>query len=141
MDLDASEPVSVATFVRTQGRSVVATTAEDGRPEAALVGMAALDDGRLIFDAHRNARKVENLRRDARVAVVVGLSGDVSVQLEGSARVTEGAERYQLGSEYNVQLPGSRALDDDYAVIAVTVDWVRVYDAAPMLPRVTEANW
>lgn len=120
---------------------VVATTAADGRPEAALVGLAALEDGTLIFDAHLTARKIGNLRRNVRVAVVVGVTGEVSVQLEGSARIAEGVERYELGTAYNSQLPGSRALGEEFAVIAVSVEWVRVYDAGPVPPKITEADW
>lgn len=141
MSLDPSDRTAVAAFVRSEARAVVATSSTDGAPEAALVGAAALDDGTLIFDAPAHTRKIANMRGHARVAVVVGLCGDVSIQLEGEARVTEGAERDRLGRLYNAQLPGSHALDAGFAVVAVRPDWVRVYDVSGESPRVAETTW
>lgn len=121
--------------------AVVATVSGNSRPQAALVGVAALDDGTLIFDTDRTARKVQNLRDNRRVAVVVGIDGEISVQLEGPAVISAGVERDRFGAQYNAQFPGSRALGPDYAVIVVRPDWVRVYDASTHPPHVAEAHW
>lgn len=119
----------------------MATSGVDGRPEAALVGIAALDDGTLIFDSRADARKVGNIRRTPEVAVVVGLGHDVSIQIEGIASLSSGAERLTYGAAYNARFPGSRALDDDFAVLTIGVRWVRVYDASTHPARVAEAVW
>ncbi|WP_109687724.1 pyridoxamine 5'-phosphate oxidase family protein [Branchiibius hedensis] len=87
MTIDASSPPALARFVRDQRRGVVATVSAAGHPEAALVGLTALDDGTLIFDSHQSFRKVANLQAASTVAVVVGLDGQVSVQVEGTARI------------------------------------------------------
>ena len=141
MTLDPADRAAVAAFVRTEGRAVVATVTADAAPEAALVGLAALDDGTLIFDAPAHTRKIANLHGHARVAVVVGLCGDVSLQLEGAATLTEGDERQRLGAAYDAQLPGSHALDAGFAVVAVHPDWVRVYDVSSGGADVAEARW
>jgi len=57
-------------LVRAQPRGVVATVGPDGAPQAALVDFAVTDDGHLVFDSASDARKIDNIRADARVAVV-----------------------------------------------------------------------
>ncbi|MDQ7877062.1 pyridoxamine 5'-phosphate oxidase family protein [Microbacterium sp. QXD-8] len=141
MTFDPSDTAAFAAFVRAQGRAVVATVAPSGAPEAALVGIAALDDGTLIFDASDDSRKVHNLRENGRVAVVIGTEGDMTVQVEGVATITSGASREQHGAAYNEQFPGSRALDQGFAVVVVRPEWVRVYDASAQPAVVTEARW
>ncbi|MFC8680668.1 pyridoxamine 5'-phosphate oxidase family protein [Microbacterium ureisolvens] len=141
MNFDPAEPAALARFVRRHGRGVVATVSPSGAPEAALVGIAALDDGTLIFDSHADARKVRNLADDGRVAVVVGTDGDVSAQIEGVAAITAGEDRERYGTAYNAQFPGSRALDPHFAVIAIRPVWVRVYDASAREADIAEASW
>jgi general stress protein 26 len=137
---DPHDPASIARFVDGVGCGVVATVAAGGAPEAALVGLAALDDGTLIFNTPDAARKVDNLRAAPRVAVVVTRE-DVSVQLEGSATLVEGAELDRYGHAYAHRFPGSRAFADGFLVVAVRPDWVRVYDAGIRPAQVVEAVW
>ncbi len=137
---DAADLASVIAFAARHDVAVVATVTPEGWPEAALVGIAALADGTLVFDAPDDARKVENLRRTPRAAVVIGTEGEVSVQLEGPAAVAEGEERERLGAAYEARFPGSRALLPGFVVVAVRPDWVRVYDASVSPARVSEAH-
>ena len=141
MALDPRDRPSITAFVRREGRGVVATVTQQGRPEAALVGLAALPDGTLIFNSEVKARKIQNLAANDLVAVVVGVGGDVSVQFEGTATITDSEERQAYGSAYDRQFPGSRALHDDFTVVAVHPSWVRVYDASSAPAVVTEADW
>ena len=62
----------VVAFIRTQTLGVVATLGPHGEPQAALVGFAVTDRLELVFDTVDSSRKVRNLRRDPRVAVVIG---------------------------------------------------------------------
>ncbi|WP_235736205.1 pyridoxamine 5'-phosphate oxidase family protein [Nocardioides alcanivorans] len=141
MFVDPASPEAVAAFVRACRLGVVATVDDSGRPEAALVGLAALDDGTLIFDAPRASRKIANIGHDPHVAVVVGWSDDTTVQIEGVAAVAHGELRGDYGRAYNEQFPGSRALDDDFAVVAIRPTWLRSYTATAGAPDVTEAHW
>lgn len=120
---------------------MVATVDVGGYPEAALVGLAALDDGTVIFDARVDSRKVENVKNGSAIAVVVGLNGDVSVQIEGTASITVGSDRSKYAAAYTAQFPGSRALDGDFAIVTVKIGWVRVYDARQHPEHVEEARW
>lgn len=141
MTPDPHAPASIARFVAAAGCGVVATVSSDGSPEAALVGMAALEDGTLIFNTPDAARKVENLRANRRVAVVIGTPGDVSVQVEGDASIVEDEERQHYGRAYDHRFPGSRALADGFLVVVVRPSWVRVYDAEQHPAVVREAAW
>ncbi|WP_223692792.1 pyridoxamine 5'-phosphate oxidase family protein [Leifsonia poae] len=141
MSIDPADPRAVAEFVRRQAIGVVATVTAEGRPEAALVGLTARDDGTLIFDAPIGSRKIANIGAVSEVAVVVGTDGDLSVQLEGSASIATGDDRLALGASYTEQFPGSRALDDDFAIVAVEIAWVRVYDTGAHPAVVDEARW
>ncbi|MBN7792125.1 pyridoxamine 5'-phosphate oxidase family protein [Microbacterium esteraromaticum] len=140
MSIDAADRAAVAHFVRVCGSGVVATVGEQGEPQAAYVVMYAGDDAVLVFDAAVDSRKVANIARDPRIAVAV-TGAAVTVQLEGEARATQGAERARLGEEYCRHFPSSRALDDGYALFAVDVRWVRVYDTGSHPPHVSEARW
>ena len=106
-----------------------------------MVGLAALDDGTLIFNSELTARKVQNLASNNHMAVVVGVAGALSVQLEGPATITNEDDRERYGCEYHRQFPGSRALDQDFALVVVRPSWVRVYDTSAAAASVAEADW
>lgn len=140
MTFSATDHDAVSQFIRECGAGVIATLGDDGRPQAAFVGIAVASDGTIVLDANVSSRKVANV--EARPEVAIAITGsDVSVQVEGHARVTRDSERERLGEVYNSQFPGSRALDDGFCVIAVDVNWVRVYDARIQPPHVSEATW
>ncbi|MGQ7313315.1 pyridoxamine 5'-phosphate oxidase family protein [Microbacterium arabinogalactanolyticum] len=140
MTFDAADRSAVTWFVLNCGAGVVASIGRDAGPQAAFVGLTATDDGLLVLDALESSRKVANIAARPEVAVVV-TEGDVTVQLEGRARVSVDDERRRLGAAYDERFPGSRALDEGFVVIAVEVRWVRVYDAGTNPPRVTESDW
>lgn len=140
MSIEAADRAAVAHFIRVCGAGVVATIGEDGEPQAAYVGIDAHDDGVIVFDAQQSSRKVANLTRDPRIAVAV-TGADLTVQLEGRARVTHDEERWRLGEAYSQRFPGSRALDEGFVLLAVEVQWARVYDAGAHPPHVSEADW
>jgi len=125
-------------LVRAQPRGVVATVGPDGAPQAALVDFAVTDDGHLVFDSASDARKIDNIRADARVAVVVGCEGQACVQVEGVADIATGAARVEFGRVYEARFPGARALADGFSVIRVRPHRLRLYDAALDPPSVVE---
>lgn len=140
MTIRASDRAAVAHFIRVCGSGVVASVGRDGAPQAAYVGLTATDEGVLIFDAAGDSRTVGDIRERPQVAVAV-TGADISVQLEGRARITRDEERRRLGEVYSERFPDSRALDDGFEILAVGVNWVRVHDAGEHPPRVDEAAW
>jgi hypothetical protein len=130
-----------AGFVRLAGMGVVATVDAEGNPEAALVDLAATSAGEVIFDSAVAARKVGNIAANPRVALVVGWSDGVSVQVEGLADTLTGTERAEYGRIYTESFPGSRALLDEFAIVRVRPRWLRYYDARPGSFLVAEGSW
>jgi pyridoxine/pyridoxamine 5'-phosphate oxidase len=120
---------------------VVATVDPAGHPEAALVDLAVTGDGELVFDTTVATRKVANLAANPRVALVIGWSDGVSLQVEGVADILAGAEREAYGRVYQDQFPGSRVLLDEFAVVRVRPRWLRHYDARAEPARVVEGAW
>jgi general stress protein 26 len=72
-------------FMNREGLMVLATVAENGGPEAALLGFAVTPELEIVFDTVKSARKYPNLKKNPRVAIVVGLTTEVTVQYEGVA--------------------------------------------------------
>ena len=142
MSKELMTPAEFAEFVRSFGQAVVATADRDGRPEAALVEVAANDDGELVFDTKTEARKVANLFRNARVAIVVGWGGRVSVQVEGEAELLLGAQREKYARFYASQFPQRPPVNDQFALYRVRPAWLRVCESAPVgPPAVVEGAW
>ncbi len=72
-------------FIHARKLGVVSSVSANGAPEAALVNLAVTDELELIFYALQDTRKCINLRRDPRIAVVVGWDDDRTLQYEGIA--------------------------------------------------------
>jgi hypothetical protein len=127
-------------FVLASPRGVVATLDPVRGPEAALVDFAVTDEAELVFDSGADARKIRNISADARVAVVVGCTGDVTLQIEGLADILSGAPRQRYGRIYESRFPGARALAEGFSVVRIRPRWVRRYDAGVDPPRITEGD-
>ncbi len=128
-------------FVRVARLAVVSTTNAAGNPEAALVEIAVTDAGELLLDTPTTTRKVRNIEETPRVALVVGWSDQVSIQVEGMAEILAGDARSAYGQIFEAQFPGSRAMHEDFTLIRVVPDWLRYYDAHPNSYQVTEGLW
>lgn len=141
MAIDPHDRVSVVMFIREHERGVAATVSAGGEPEAALVGMVALDDGTILFTSRSESRKVANLVGNGAVALVVGTEGAVTLQLEGSAEVASAARAKELEPVFLRHAPGSRVTDPGFALVIVRPRWVRSYDVSDAVPVVVEALW
>ena len=120
-------------FVRRRGLAVVATRGPEDAPQAALVGIAATDQGELVFDTASSSRKYQNLRAFPRVAVVIGWENEVTVQCEGTADVLTGTERERCLAAYVHQYPDGRerARDPSIVLVRIRPDWGRLSDYRP----------
>lgn len=128
--MDQAELVN---FVRARGLGVIASCGPDGSPQAALVGVAATDQGELVFDCSRGSRKYANIERQRAVALVVGWDDEVTVQIEGAAEVLAGADLDRCKTAYFEQYPDGRqrAESPEIAYIRVTPRWLRYSDYRP----------
>lgn len=113
-------------YVRAQGDGVVSTIGPDGAPQAAYVSITATDRCELVFDAKPESRKAANIRRDPRVAVVVGGPDGTTLQCEGLADLPEEHERDRCAAAYVRAFPEfEQSLRDGVIVIRVRLAWAR----------------
>ena len=59
-------------FFRGHSLAVETSVSPSGAPQAAVVGIVVSDELEVFFDTLERTRKVENLRRNPRVAFVIG---------------------------------------------------------------------
>lgn len=116
-------------YVRGHGDAVVSTIGPDGAPQAAYLSVAATDRGELVFDARPTSRKVSNIRRDSRVAVVIGGADGTTLQCEGEADLPEGEELERCAAAYVSAFPQfADSLASGVVVIRVRLVWARYGD-------------
>ena len=108
---------------------VQASVALGGAPQAAVVGYAVSDELELIFDTLDSTRKAKNLRRDARVALVVGWD-EQTLQLEGVADEPAGEELARLKRVYLAAFPDGveRQQWPGITYVRVRPHWARFSD-------------
>ncbi len=87
-------------YVKGHKLAVLASVEGDGHPQAALVGIAVTPDLEIVFDTLTTSRKYQNLIAHPRVALVIGCTGDKTLQLEGIAREPAGEELKHYRSVY-----------------------------------------
>ncbi|WP_315092893.1 GNAT family N-acetyltransferase [uncultured Cellulomonas sp.] len=119
--------------VRSHADGVLSSLGPDGQPQAAYLAIGATDRGELVLDARVSSRTVANLRRDPRVAVVVGGADGTTLQVEGIADLPEGVELERCAAAYLDAFPQFAASlsDDGIVVIRVRPSWARYGDYRP----------
>ena len=98
-------------FVRGHSLAVQASVSASNSPQAAVVGVIITDDFEMFFDTLASTRKVSNLRKNSRIALVIGglTDGDErTVQYEGIADEPNGLELERLKARYFVRFPDGR---------------------------------
>ncbi len=132
----------VLEFMRGHRLAVQASTAANGAPQAAVVGVAVSDRGELVFDTLRTSRKCFNLRHDPRIALVMGwdLEDGRTLQLEGLADEPHGADRVRLQAVYLATFADGAERADDPATtyFRVRASWLRLSDFRTTPPTITE---
>jgi GNAT superfamily N-acetyltransferase len=127
-------------YVRAQRDGVVSSLGPEGAPQAAYLPITATDRAELVFDARATSRKIANLRRDPRVAVVVGGRDGTTLQCEGVADLPVGAAREACAAAYLDAFPqfASSLADDGVVLVRVRLTWARFGDYRPGVSSSTE---
>lgn len=135
--MDRAELVA---FLRRHRIGVQASVSAAGAPQAAVVGIAVSDDLEIVFDTLASTRKIANLRRDGRVALVVGWDGAQTAQIEGIADEPSGRELERLQRVYLAVYPDGAARQhwEGITYVRVRPTWVRYSDFRPGSERVVE---
>lgn len=126
-------------YLRSHKLAVVGSLAEDGAPQAALVGIAMTDDFQVVFDTTSTSRKHANLTRDARASVTFSGPDEQTLQLEGvasSISMIKAEDAKYLGAYYTAWPDGrDRAKWPKIAYWRITPRWVRFsdYNRGPLI--------
>lgn len=119
-------------FLRQYRLAVEASVSESGSPQAAVVGVAITDRFEIVFDTVDSTRKARNLRRNRKVAFVMGgLAGEErTVQYEGIADEPAGAELEHLKAIYYQVYPDGpdRLSWPGLIYLRVRPTWIRYTD-------------
>jgi len=119
-------------FLRRHRLCVQASVSAAGTPQAAVVGYAASDDLEIVFDALVTTRKIQNLRRNPAISLVIGWDEDQTVQLEGIADEPESGspEQARLKALYFATFPDGveRERWSGITYVRVTPRWIRYSD-------------
>jgi pyridoxine/pyridoxamine 5'-phosphate oxidase len=120
-------------FLRRHRLCVQASVSEGGAPQAAVVGFGVSDNLEIVFDTIGTTRKMANLRRDPRVALVVGWDEEQTVQIDGMADEPTGVELERLQRVYFAAYPDGRERQSwkDITYVRVRPTWARYSDFRP----------
>ena len=129
-------------FIRRHRYAVESSVSPARGPQAAVVGIAVSDDLELVFDTLASTRKVENLRRAGRIALVIGWDEEQTVQLEGTADEPTGPALEALQRVYFAAFPDgpTRLTWPGITYFRVRPTWVRYSDFRGPAPRIVELS-
>ncbi len=132
------ELAELVRFMRQSKLAVQASATAEGAPQAAVIGFVVSDAGELFFDTSSESRKARNLRRDPRLALVVGWD-ERTVQYEGIADEPVGGELARLKALYFASFPDGRERErwPDIAYFRVRPRWARFSDFTGSTPSVS----
>jgi hypothetical protein len=138
--MDLADLVS---FLREHRLAVEASVSAETGPQAAVVGFGVSDLGELVFDTLNATRKCRNLRRDPRVALVVGWDRDRTVQYEGIADEPQGADLARVQEVYFSAFPEGRGRQrwPGITYFRVRPVWLRFSDFTAAEPTVSELRF
>jgi len=137
------DQVALLEFIKRHRMAVEASVSTAGGPQAAMVAIVVGDGLEILFDTIQTSRKVENLRRNPKVAFVIGgwTPGDKrSVQYEGIADEPSGADLERLKRLYFDRAPGRGGPEIwlDLTYIRVRPTWIRFGDFNQTPPEVVD---
>jgi general stress protein 26 len=130
-------------FMRLHRLAVQTSVSSTGSPQAAVVGFAVTDQFEIVFDTLETTRKAQNLRKNSRIALVIGgwISGDErTVQYEGKADEPSGADLERLKRVYYSVYPDgpSRTSWPGLIYIRAKPSWIRYSDYNHDPPEIVE---
>ncbi|MEO8075224.1 MAG: pyridoxamine 5'-phosphate oxidase family protein [Acidobacteriota bacterium] len=130
-------------FLRCHKLAVQASVSSSGSPQAVVIGIVVTDDLEVFFDTLETSRKAQNLRRDARVALVIGgltWGENRTVQYEGVIDEPGGSELARLKTLYFEQFPDgpNREAWPGITYLRVSPRWVRYSDFSHAPPSIAE---
>jgi len=129
-------------FIRRHRWAVQASVHANGAPQAAVIGVAVTDELELVFDTIGDTRKAVNLRRDPRVALVIGWDEEQTLQVEGVADEPAGDDLVRAQQAYFARFPDgpARLRWPGITYIRIRPTWVRYSNFGSSPPRIVELD-
>ena len=136
----------LSAFMRGHSLAVQTSVSSDGAPQAAVVGIAVTDQFEVFFDTLDITRKVQNLRRNPRIAFVIGglsVGDERTVQYEGVADEPDGAELERLKDCYFSRFPDGRERVSwaGLTYVRARPTWIRYSDYNRTPPQIVEFSF
>jgi hypothetical protein len=130
-------------FMRGHRVAVQASVSPLDAAQAAVVGIAITDRFEIVFDTLSSSRKAQNLRRNPKIAFVIGGLADGeerTVQFEGVADEPAGEELERLKRIYYAVYPDgpSRLSWPGLIYVRVRPVWIRFSDFTADPPTMVE---
>ena len=125
--------VELLAFLRRHRLCVQASVSKAGAPQAAVVGFGVSDDLEIVFDSVDTTRKIPNLRREPRIALVIGWDEEQTVQIEGFADEPTGPDLDRVKQVYFAAYPDGpeRQAWKGITYVRVRPNWARYSDFRP----------
>lgn len=101
-------PAELHVFMAAQHYGVVSSIGPGGAPQSALVGIAVTPACEIVFDTVKSSRKYPDLIARPACSVVLGWSGEQTVQFEGLAAEPQGDELRRAQEAYFSAWPDGR---------------------------------
>lgn len=95
-------------FIAQELHCVVSTVSDLSKPQSALVAFSETEELEIVFATADYTRKTRNIQQNNHISIVIGLSGSVSVQCEGIARVLALDKAGEYAQNHYKKQPGSR---------------------------------
>jgi hypothetical protein len=132
-------------FMQSHSLAVQTSVSPSAAPQAAVVGIVVSDDFEVFFDTLDVTRKIHNLRRNPKIAFVIGglTSGDErTVQYEGVADEPAGADLQRLKELYFSRFPDGRDRQSWQGLVYVRArpTWIRYSDFNRTPPEIVEVG-
>jgi len=131
---------SLYLFMAQHRYAVVSSLSASGVPQSALVGIATTSDLEIIFDTVKSSRKYPNLIAQPACSLVVGWTGEQTMQFEGIAAEPRGSDLKRYQEAYFAVWPEclTHLNWPDIAYFVVRPRWIRYSDYDQNPPLVEE---
>jgi hypothetical protein len=127
-------------FIAAQTLAVVSSTGPGGAPQSALVGIAVTLDLHVVFDTLEQSRKAQNLIARPACSLVIGWTGEITVQFEGLADQHKADEEGDWKDLYFTAWPDCRdhLKWPGITYFVVSPKWIRYSDFSQSPPEIVE---
>lgn len=132
-------------YLERHDLAVLATASPSGSPAAALIGIALMgnENGQgmaVVFDTLTTTRKYARLKANPRVALVIGLVDETTLQLDGEAEELAGEALAEAKKVYFRKWPDGREREawPNITYFKVRPWWIRHSDFGHQPPRIIE---